>query len=165
MIPTNVFDFHLLKNDHLILLLKDIVKTGIAPDKLFPIIPLSVDNVSNILISILLRLKDWSSEQQVINLAPSKILLWEDVLSCLKSFCDIKIIPYNAWVKEIKNSSSDRYIFPLLMLYNFDDSHSLVFNLSGNALKNEQAFGNYADFNRDARNSFMELIRMIVQEA
>ena len=165
VIPTNVFDFHLLKNDHLILLLKDIVKTGIAPDKLFPIIPLSVDNVSNILISILLRLKDWSSEQQVINLAPSKILLWEDVLSCLKSFCDIKIIPYNAWVKEIKNSSSDRYIFPLLMLYNFDDSHSLVFNLSGNALKNEQAFGNYADFNRDARNSFMELIRMIVQEA
>jgi amino acid adenylation domain-containing protein/thioester reductase-like protein len=119
VVPCNVADFKFLKNDHLILLLKDIIKTKIAPQSLHPVIPLSVDFVVDEMLKALYKEEIWC--KGVVNLTPQRVVCWERILDIINKRIPLKIVPYNIWISDLKKASHDRYIFPISTLYGSDN--------------------------------------------
>jgi amino acid adenylation domain-containing protein/thioester reductase-like protein len=161
VIPKDVSDYNSLKNDHLILLLKDIVYTKIAPNNLHPIIPISIDTVSHIIAKALIN---ESSNKDIVNLSPSRILKWSSVLKILMEKISLDVIPYDEWVCNIKNSTQKRAIFPISMLYNVEDSNCMSFGLGKESLMKENYFITENKLNVDSISCFSILLDMICAE-
>jgi thioester reductase-like protein len=160
VLPCDITDFRFLKNDHLILLLKDIIDTRVAPKNLHPVIPLPVDFIVDKMTDVVKEKNIWDGK--VVNLVPPKMICWGEVLDMINGQITLNIVSYDAWVASIKTAASDRYIFPISTLYGINNNHMVPWKIGKTSMINSNSSKNIS---RMAIMSLEKLVEMICNDS